>query len=156
MSDDKPKIKLKLKPPAVPAKVSLKVKPSSKASTDELMLRALDRLIGLPNRELELERLDQAIMAIDREGYSKTRLNELNKTARAYAKSSSEITAKELLDFYAKGIVQPYFGGQVTSANRTEQDERNVKLLRDVIYGLTKAIATYEGILERERKQGRL
>lgn len=154
MSDDKPKIRLT--PPAVPAKVRLKADPPAKINADELTLRALDRLLGITKRELELERLDQAIMAIDREGYSKTRLNELNKTARAYAKSSSEITAKELLDFYAKGIIQPYFGGQVTSSNRTEQDERNVKLLRDMIYGLTKAIATYEGILERERKQGRL
>lgn len=108
------------------------------------------------SRAGEFVRLERAMQALQQQGNSKARLAELSKTAKVYAKSSSDITAKELLDFYARVLDQPDFGGMADNPNRTEQDERNIQVIKDIIYGLYKAITAYDDIIDRERKQGRL
>lgn len=108
------------------------------------------------SRAGEFVRLERAMQALQAQGNSKARLAELSKTAKVYAKSSSEITAKELLDFYARVLDQPDFGGMADNPNRTEQDERNIQVIKDIIYGLYKAITAYDDIIDRERKKGKL
>ena len=131
-------------PPIVKLRPKIKVRAYSQVKGEQL------------SRAGEFVRLEQAMLALQQQGNSKARLAELSRYAKAYAKSSSDITAKELLDFYARVLDQPDFGGMADNPKRTQQDERNIQVIKDIIYGLYKAITAYDDIIDRERKKGRL
>jgi hypothetical protein len=137
-----------------PPKVRLKVPPTVRVSSKPTIHVKAYKVVGEQlSRRGELARLEQAIIDLNTLGYTKTRINELSKDARAFAKSSSKVTAKELLDFYAQVITRPEFGGKAGDPNRTEQDDRNIQFMRDIIYGLYKAIGLYEDIVRQEQDE---
>lgn len=117
--------------------------PTIKVKTPAIHLKAYSIVNEQLSRAGELAKLERAIIDLEAMGYNKTRINEVSKYARAYAKSSSKVTAKELLDFYAQVMTRPAL-----------QSEANTKLMRDIIYGLYKAIGLYEDIVRDEQDKG--
>lgn len=127
------------KPPSIKIKNPTGV-PTIKVKTPSIPLKAYTVAGEQLSRAGELAKLERAIIDLEAMGYNKTRINEASKYARAYAKSSSKVTARELLDFYAQVMTRPAL-----------QSEANTKLMRDIIYGLYKAIGLYEDIVRDEQ-----
>ena len=146
---NKPKrvLKVKLKPkPTVRATLA---KPKPLFVSDYLIAGEQKSRVG------EMATLDRIFDDIKRLGYNQNRLDALSVIAKAYAKGSSAIPAKELLELFADIINTPDFGGTLNKPSPTSQDRQSVDAIRDLIFYIYKAIRVYEDILRRQREQNK-
>ena len=84
--------------------------------------------------------------------YNKQDIAKLSLSAERYAKGSSDITAKELLKFYAEAVNRADMGKQ---SDYSPQDKANILLLVEIISGLAMALRTYEAIIKYNDERGK-